>query len=119
MKKATSFASALTILCLWPAAQAYAASCESLTGLSLPNVKVTLAEQVAAGTFAPRGAGGGGRGGGIANLPAFCRVAATLTPTSDSDIKNRSVAAGVGLEREVPGRRKRRLAGVDWLRRHG
>jgi feruloyl esterase len=91
MKKATSFASRLTILCLWlclsPAAQAYAASCEGLTSLSLPNVKVTLAEQVAAGTFSPGGAGGGGRGGGIPNLPAFCRVAATLTPSSDSDIK--------------------------------
>jgi len=32
MKKAASFASALTILCLWPAAQAQAASCESLSG---------------------------------------------------------------------------------------
>ena len=41
----------------------------------------------------PQPAGGrGGRGGGpavnqYANLPAFCRVAATLTPSSDSDIK--------------------------------
>ena len=32
---------------------------------------------------------GGGRGGAIRSrtLPAFCRVAATLTPSSDSDIK--------------------------------
>src|SRR5262245_4834389 len=91
MKKAISCASRLTILCLWlclsPAAQSYAASCEGLTALNLPNVKVTLAQQVAAGTFSPGGPGGGGRGGGIPNLPAFCRVAATLTPSSDSDIK--------------------------------
>jgi feruloyl esterase len=41
------------------------------------------------------GRGGGGRGGGrggppvnvYANLPAFCRVGATLRPTSDSEIK--------------------------------
>jgi feruloyl esterase len=38
-----------------------------LSQLSLPNVKITLAEEVEPG--------------------AYCRVAATLTPTSDSDIK--------------------------------
>ena len=41
---------------------------------------------MAAGAFVPP-AGGGRGGGGYANLPAFCRVAATLTPSSDSDIK--------------------------------
>src|SRR6185295_7793616 len=38
------------------------------------------------GTFAPPNARGG-TGNALANLPAFCRVAATLTPSSDSDIK--------------------------------
>lgn len=85
MRKVSSCASALAILCLWPAAHAHAASCEEMTSLNLPNVKVTMAQQVAAGAFTPGGGGPGGRG--FATLPAFCRVAATLTPSSDSDIK--------------------------------
>jgi len=63
-----------------------ATPCESLAGLKLKNAKVTSAAVVAAGAFVPPG--GAGRGaGGFANLPAFCRVAATLTPSADSDIK--------------------------------
>jgi feruloyl esterase len=62
-----------------------AASCESLLKLELPNTTITAAESVPAGGFtAP---GGRGAGAGAANLPAFCRVAATLTPSADSDIK--------------------------------
>jgi len=53
-------------------------SCEKLKSLALPEATVTTAESVAAG----------GRGGApYKNLPAFCRVAATLTPSTDSDIK--------------------------------
>jgi feruloyl esterase len=60
-----------------------AVPCESLKTLVLPNTTITLAERVGPGQFtAP-----GGRGGNYANLPAFCRVAATLKPSSDSDIK--------------------------------
>jgi feruloyl esterase len=68
-------------------------SCESLTGLTLQHAKITQAETVAAGAFTPPGAA---RGTGAAassaarlyaTLPSFCRVAATLTPTEDSDIK--------------------------------
>src|SRR5262245_14466024 len=65
---------------------ASAATCESLASLNLPDATITLAQSVAAGAFAP--AGGGGRGGGanFSDLPAFCRVTATLKPTTDSDI---------------------------------
>ena len=65
-----------------------ATPCETLSTLTLANAKVTSAVSVAAGAFVPP-AVGGARGGGnaYANLPAFCRVAATLTPGSDSDIK--------------------------------
>jgi feruloyl esterase len=70
---------------------AAATSCENLASLSLPNAKINSAQMVAAGTFTPPGGGGrGGRGEGtnpFEKLPAFCRVTATLTPTSDSDIK--------------------------------
>ena len=68
-------------------------SCERLASLMLPDTAVTIAQPVAAGAFTPpaggRGPAGGGRAGAgpFAALPAFCRVAATLKPTSDSDIK--------------------------------
>jgi feruloyl esterase len=64
-----------------------ATPCEKLASLSLPNAKIDSAQTVAAGAFVPP-AGLGARGGNpYANLPAFCRVTATLTPSSDSDIK--------------------------------
>jgi feruloyl esterase len=68
---------------------AAAATCESLATLKLSNTAVTLAQTVAAGEFTPPQAGKGKQGGGGAfrGLPAFCRVAATLTPSSDSEIK--------------------------------
>jgi feruloyl esterase len=70
------------------AAPASAATCESLSSLAQPRTTVTLAQTVAAGQFTPPNPRGG-RGGAnpFAPLPSFCRVAATLTPTSDSDIK--------------------------------
>jgi tannase/feruloyl esterase len=85
-----------------PAAAASTA-CENLASVALPHAKIESAESIAAGAFTPpapaRGAdeaaaGGAGRGGGrgpapnpFANLAAFCRVRATLSPTADSDIK--------------------------------
>ena len=53
-----------------PASAGAAQSCESLASLSLPNTMITQAQSVAAG-----------------DLPASCRVSATLTPSSDSNIK--------------------------------
>ena len=65
-------------------------SCESLSSQALPNTTISLAESVAAGSFMPPAADGGrgaAQGEAFRSLPAFCRVAATLKPTSDSDIK--------------------------------
>jgi feruloyl esterase len=62
---------------------ASAASCESLATLALPQGSVTRAQSVAAGAFTP----GGGARGNFGDLPAFCRVEATLKPSGDSDIK--------------------------------
>jgi feruloyl esterase len=55
----------------------------------LKNGKVDTAQLVAAGAFTQpgRGAGRGPAANPFATLPAFCRVTATLTPSSDSDIK--------------------------------
>ena len=79
----------LSIVVLTPA-PALAASCESLASLTLPDGTITLAQTVAAGSFTPPAAGRGGRGAPPAevlkSLPAFCRVAAILKPTSDSVI---------------------------------
>jgi feruloyl esterase len=65
---------------------ASAATCESLAGLKLPNTTITSAQTVAAGEFTPP-AGGRGAPAPLKDLPAFCRVTATLRPSSDSDIK--------------------------------
>jgi Tannase and feruloyl esterase len=78
------------IAVLAPGRAVAAATCEGLASLSRPNTTVTLAQPVNAGQFAPpAGRAGGGRGGAspFAALPAFCRVAATLTPVSDSEIR--------------------------------
>ena len=78
--------------------------CENIKSLTLPNVTFTTVESVAAGPFRPpTGAGAaqaaaagapvgrGGRGGGPAApplmLPAYCRVAMVLAPSSDSHIE--------------------------------
>jgi tannase/feruloyl esterase len=50
---------------------AFAATCDSLAALRLPDTTITLAQEVAA----------------AGNTSAYCRVAATLKPSSDSDIK--------------------------------
>lgn len=66
----------------------FAASCESLASLALPNTIVTAAQIVPAGQFSPPGPAGKGKGANAyKDLPEFCRVAATLKPSSDSDIK--------------------------------
>jgi feruloyl esterase len=73
------------VLAIGAAETARAATCESLKSFSRVNVTVTLAQPVAAGAFAAPG-----RGGSIqrfSDLPPFCRVQATLKPTSDSDIR--------------------------------
>src|SRR5262249_41847288 len=75
-----------------------ATPCANLKSISLPNTTITLAESLPAGTFTPpaaaappaaEGARGAGQRGGqpaVLSVPAFCRVAATLRPSSDSEI---------------------------------
>ncbi len=60
-----------------------ATACARLTSLTLQNATVTSAQVVPAGQFkSPENAGEE-----FANLPAFCRIEMTITPTHDSDIK--------------------------------
>ncbi len=67
-----------------------AASCAALSReLALPHTTITLATEVAAGAFTLPQAGGGPGGPpmNFSALPAFCRVAGTIRPTADSDIR--------------------------------
>src|SRR4029453_13572025 len=63
-----------------------AASCERLSSLALSNTSITLAQMVPAGGFSLPGTGPAAVEQ-FSHVPAFFRVAATLTPSSDSDIK--------------------------------
>jgi feruloyl esterase len=66
------------------------ASCEGLASLTLPNTTITLAQTVAAGAFTPPATAGAATppaAQGFKALLPFCRVAATVKPTDDSDIK--------------------------------
>ncbi len=69
---------AYMVLAALPAA---AATCESLAGTALPDTSITAAESVSAGTFQPP------YGSAAGKLPAFCRVAGAIQPTSDSYIR--------------------------------
>ena len=56
-------------------------SCGELAVLTIPDVTINAATDVAAGTFTPPGSKA------PLTLPAFCRVEATARPTTDSEIK--------------------------------
>ena len=63
-----------------------AVTCESLSSLKLTDGSINAAQTVSAGTFKVPGQRGE-QNGPVKDLPGFCRVTATLTPSSDSDIK--------------------------------
>jgi len=76
---------ALLLSALLPHPTLHAAGqCGDLRMLALPNVTITAAEQVEPRTFTPPG---GEAPASFRALPPFCRVAATLKPSPDSDIK--------------------------------
>ena len=66
-----------------------AATCESLKLLSPEDTSIALAQTVPAGQFSvpATGRGAAQQNAAFKKLPAFCRIAATLKPSSDSDIK--------------------------------
>jgi hypothetical protein len=59
-----------------------ALACADVAKLALPHGTITQVEAVAAGGFRPSE-----RPDDYRSLPAFCRVAMTLAPSADSDIK--------------------------------
>jgi feruloyl esterase len=76
---------------LYAQAPAAGASCESLASLKLADTNITRAQSVPAGKFAATPAGiladGAPAFRPYSLMPAFCHVQATLTPSSDSEIK--------------------------------
>ena len=74
--KISAIGCAFSVVACLTAAPALASPCDGLASLALKDATITKAELVAGGTFLS-----------YTNLPEFCRVAATLTPTADSDIK--------------------------------
>src|SRR5579863_7405287 len=61
-------------------------TCSNLkSALSMPHTTINSAETVPAGTFSPANRGGA-NAKPVTGLPTFCRVTATLAPTSDSKI---------------------------------
>jgi len=60
-------------------------SCDSLKNVSVPNTQITNVQFVPAGPYRTQGRGGQQQTG--PQLPAHCRVAAVLTPSSDSHIE--------------------------------
>jgi len=73
-------ASFATVFSLAAATPGRAASCEGLLNLKFPDTLIKSAEPVAAGGFTARGRGA------QADLPAFCRVVASVKAAPDSDI---------------------------------
>src|SRR5215475_6429921 len=92
--------SVLGLLFAAAAPSAHAATCEGLAALSLPNATITIAQSIPAGSFTTP------FNQTLINLPAFCRVAATLKPSSDSNIKIEvwlpAFTKGVGAAGAVP-----------------
>jgi feruloyl esterase len=68
------------------AAPVFAAPCDALAAAALSNATITSASVIGAGQFSPPGQDSA-RANPYRTLPEFCRVAATLTPSHDSEIK--------------------------------
>ncbi len=79
------------------AAPAPVRTCESLASLRLPQATITTAEAVTSGTFSPPA------DKPLTGLPAFCRVAGVIRPTSDSQIEIEVWMPAAGWNRKLQG----------------
>ncbi len=71
----------LTLILPVSALAGHAADCASLGGTKLPNTTLTTAQAVPAGRFTPPS------GRPLDKLPAFCRLAGVIRPSTDSEIR--------------------------------
>jgi len=79
------------------------------------------ATSVAAGEFSlpSTGRGAAQQNNAFKQLPAFCRVAVTLKPSNDSDIKIIVWMPSGNWNNKIPGRWKWRMGGIDQLHGNG
>jgi feruloyl esterase len=77
----------IAIVCAGVTVDASAQTCDRLAALRLANGKVTWARDVAAGAFSPPNGPMAPGTNIFGDLPAFCRFAAILTPSTDSTIQ--------------------------------
>lgn len=70
-----------------PARALSAASCAALAKLPIAHAQILTAELVSAGAFHPPSAEPFGAPPDFTKLPPFCRIAGSLHPTADSDIR--------------------------------
>jgi len=68
--------------CAFASTTSAAGRCQAISQMKIEGVTITAASSVESGSFTPPDATSA-----IVNLPPFCRVAATLRPTPDSNIK--------------------------------
>lgn len=86
-----------------------AAECQALAKLDLPSTTIVTAQGVPAGAFTPPS------GGPLNNLPAFCRVAGVIKPSSDSNIKFEIWMPAAGWNRKLQGVGNGGFAGsISW-----
>src|SRR5262245_55704600 len=57
-------------------------ACTAIANTPLPNTSITAVEAITDGSFTPPGSTNA-----ITNLPPFCRIAGTIKPTAESDIR--------------------------------
>lgn len=78
----------LAVAAIFFSGMALAATCDSIAGLYLPDTKISSAQVVAAGDFAPPGREANPADAAeYKKLPAFCRVAGAIRPSGDSNIE--------------------------------
>src|SRR4029450_21433 len=101
--KISTMKCAIWILAFLFAVPAFGSSCDSLAKLALKDTTVTTAQTVPAGQFSPPGEGEPAGGANpYKELPEFCRVALTIKPTSDSDIKVEVWLPANGWDNKIP-----------------
>ena len=81
MKIATMTCAVWILACL-SAEPGFASTCDGLAALALKDTSITVAQLVPPGHFSAPGQTAGRGANPYANLPEFCRVAATLKPTA-------------------------------------
>jgi feruloyl esterase len=89
-------------------------SCENLASHAGPGTRITVAERVAAGAFTPPGQLREFLPSTFQEMPAFCRIAATLSPVAGSEIKIEVWMPAEGWNGKLVGVGNGGLSGAIW-----